>query len=104
MLDVAITQAAWAMSPGGMSCATSAITGGGVPASRRITPFSGPTYPSEVPKSVVNVMIAIAASGKHILDEQGLPGCAGSAARRDRRRRDPRRWLWPVGQPRELHT
>jgi hypothetical protein len=30
-----------------------------------ITPFIAPTYPSAVPKSVVNVMIAIAASGKH---------------------------------------
>src|SRR3954470_19180003 len=105
VVAVATTQAPWATSPGGMSWARSTTTGARwLPAIRAITPFIAPTYPSAVPKSVVNVMIAIAASGKHISDEQGLPGCAGGAARCGRRRGDPRRWLRPVGQSRELHT
>src|SRR5262249_47176886 len=105
VVAVATTQAACATSPGAMSWARSTTTGAGwLPAIRAIPPFIAPTYPSAVPKSVVNVMIAIAASGKHISNEQGLPGRGGSAPRRRRRGGDPRRRLRPVGQPRKLHT
>src|SRR6185295_17539747 len=64
------THAPCAMSPRGMSCAMSTIV---AVVLRAITPLIAPTYPSLVPKSVVSVMIAIAGSGKHTADEQGLP-------------------------------